>query len=80
MDNVFEHYLYTFVVDCSNELMKRGYDIKHYILKNVVVMEDRVYRSNSMVPFISLVDHKSDMRDNSILNYKNEINKFMEKL
>ena len=70
----------TFVVDCSNLLMERGYDIKHYILKNVIVMEDRVYRSNSMDPFITLVDHKSDMRDNSTLNYKNEINKFTEKL
>ena len=69
----------TFVVDCSNALMKKGYDIKHYILQDVVVMEDRVYRSSSMDPFISLVDHKSDMRDNSTVNYQNEINKFLDK-
>ena len=70
----------TFVVDCSNALMKKGYDIKHYILQDVVVMEDRVYRSSSMDPFISLVDHKSDMRDNSTVNYQNEINKFLDRI
>jgi hypothetical protein len=70
----------TFVATCSNILMQKGYDIKHYVIEDVVVMEDRIYRSNSMDPFITLVDHKDDMRDKSHINYNNEIEKFKNRV
>ena len=70
----------TFIVNCSNILMQKGYDIKHYILEEVIVMEDRVYRSNSMDPFIKLVDKKDNMRDNSNINFNNEIEKFKSRV
>ena len=70
----------TFVIDCSNILMRRGYDIRQYSLKNIIVMEDRVYRSKSMEPFITLIDRKINKRDNSKINYDNEIEKFKNRL
>ena len=66
----------TFVSECSNILLNKNYDIRQYSLKNVVVMEDRVYRSKSMEPFIALRDKKDDKRDNSSIHYYNEIEKF----
>ena len=53
----------TFVVNSANMLIQKGYDIKQYVLQDIVVMEDRIYRSKSMDPFITLGDHKDDMRD-----------------
>jgi hypothetical protein len=70
----------TFVSTCSNMMMKKGYDIKQYVLKNVIVMEDRVYRSNTMDPFIKLKDKKSGLRNDSHVHYENELQMFYNKI
>ena len=70
----------TFISTSSNILMEKGYDIKQYILQNLIVMEDRVYRSKSMDPFITLEDHKDDMRDTSHVSYNNELEIFKNKI
>jgi len=70
----------TFISDCSNLLMQKDYDVKHYIIEDVIVMEDRVYRSSTMDPFISLRDHKNSMRDNSHVKYALEIEKFKNRI
>ena len=70
----------TFVVNSANMLIQKGYDIKQYVLQDIVVMEDRIYRSKSMDPFITLGDHKDDMRDNSHVNFNNELEKFKNRI
>ena len=70
----------TFVSECSNILLNKNYNVKQYSLKNLVVMEDRVYRSKSMEPFITLRDKKDDKRDNSIIHYSEEIEKFKNRI
>ena len=70
----------TFVVNCINMLIQKGYNVKQYVLNDVVVMEDRIYRSKSMDPFISLREHKDDLRENSHVNFNNELAQFNNRI
>ena len=70
----------TFVSQCSNMLLNNNYDINQYSLENLIVMEDRVYRSNSMSPFIKMKDKKSDKRDVSHQYFNDELQKFNDRI
>ena len=70
----------TFVCECSNMLIRNGYDISQYSLQNLIVMEDRVYRSKSMEPFIQTKDKKDDKRDISHQNFNQELQNFNNKI
>ena len=70
----------TFVATCSNILAQKGYNVKQYLIEDLIVMEDRVYRSEGMQPFIKLADLQSDMRNNSHVYFEQEVNKFKERV
>jgi hypothetical protein len=70
----------TFVCECSNILLRNQYDINQYSLENLIVMEDRVYRSNSMEPFIKMKDKKNNKRDISQQYFNEELNKFNKRI
>ena len=69
----------TFVVDASNILKEKGYELEQYILNDIIVKEDRVYRSYSMEKFITLNNNQSKMRENSQKFYNLEIEKIKNK-
>ena len=70
----------TFISSCANMLKESGYNANQYLVENLLVVEDRVYRSASMDPFITLVDHKDRMRENSHSSFQNELVKFRNKI
>lgn len=70
----------TFVSTCSNILAQKGYNVKQYLIEDLIVMEDRVYRSEGMKPFIKLQDLQNDMRDNSHVYFQQEIEKFKNRV
>jgi hypothetical protein len=70
----------TFVAEGANLLKNKGYDIEQYILNDIIVKEDRVYRSYSMDPFIKRKNNQSKMRGKSESNYTKEIQKLNERI
>ena len=70
----------TFIATCSNILAEKGYNVKQYLIEDLIVMEDRVYRSDTMRPFIKLRDLQDDMRSNSHIYYQEEIEKFRARI
>lgn len=70
----------TFISTCSNILAQKGYNVKQYIIEDLIVMEDRVYRSEGMESFISLQNLQDNMRDNSHVYYEQEIKKFKARI
>ena len=70
----------TFVAEASNILKNNNYNIEQYILNDIIVKEDRVYRSYSMEKFIKLNHNQNNMRDNSSINYNAEIQNFKNKI
>lgn len=70
----------TFVATCANILAQKGYNAKQYLIEDLIVMEDRVYRSESMKPFIKLQDLQDSMRSTSHIYYQQEVQKFIERI
>jgi len=70
----------TFVSEASNILREKNYDIQQYVLNDVIVKEDRVYRSYSMESFFHMNKNQNNMRDNSSINYQNEIISFKNRI
>lgn len=70
----------TFVATCANILSQKEYDVKQYLIEDLIVMEDRVYRSETMTSFIKLQDLQDSMRTNSHVYYQQEIQKFINRI
>lgn len=70
----------TFIATCANMLTQKGYNVQQYLLEDIIVMEDRVYRSESMAPFIRLRELQTSMRENSHLHYQKELQKFNDRI
>jgi len=70
----------TFVSEASNILKEKKYDIQQYILNDIIVKEDRVYRSYSMDQFFTRNNNQNSMRDNSSINYQKELISFKNRI
>ena len=70
----------TFVAEAANILKNNNYNVEQYIINDVIVKEDRVYRTYSMDKFFSKNSNQNSMRDNSSLNYGVEIQNFQNKI
>ena len=70
----------TFVSEASNILKEKKYDIQQYILNDIIVKEDRVYRSYSMDSFFHMNSNQNSMRDNSSINYQKELISFKNRI
>ena len=70
----------TFISDASNILREKKYDIQQYILNDIIVKEDRVYRSYSMDSFFHMNKNQNSMRDNSSTNYQKELISFKNRI
>ena len=70
----------TFVAEAANILKNNNYNIEQYIINDVIVKEDRVYRTYSMDKFFTRNNNQNSMRDNSSINYNLEIQKFKNKI
>ena len=70
----------TFVSDSCNILKENNYDIQQYILNDIIVKEDRVYRSYNMEKYIYRNNNQDIMRDNSSINYQKELINFRNRI
>ena len=70
----------TFISDASNILREKNYNIQQYILNDIIVKEDRVYRSYSMDSFFHMNSNQNSMRDNSSINYQKELIGFKNRI
>jgi len=70
----------TFVAEAANLLKKSNYDIQQYIINDIIVKEDRVYRSYSMDKFLQRRNNQDIMRKNSTLNYNIELQSFKNRI
>jgi len=70
----------TFVAEACNILLNNKYDVQQFVLNDIIVKEDRVYRSYSMEPFITKNSQQDIMRSKSLLNYNKEILNFKKKI
>ena len=70
----------TYIVDVANMLKNVNLDIQQFVLNDIIVKEDRVYRTKTMDPFIVSNSKQSTLRDNSNIVYSNEIQKVKEKI
>jgi hypothetical protein len=70
----------TFVAESANILKNNNYDIEQYIINDIIVKEDRVYRTYSMNKFISLNQNQNKMRNNSQKSYNFEVQKFKNRV
>jgi hypothetical protein len=70
----------TFIAEACNILLNNKYDVQQFVLNDIIVKEDRVYRSYSMEPFITKNPQQDIMRSKSLLNYKKEILNFKKKI
>ncbi len=70
----------TFVAEAANILKNNNYNIEQYIINDVIVKEDRVYRTYSMDKFFTRNNNQNSMRDNSSINYNLEIQNFKNKI
>ena len=70
----------TFVAEAANILKNNNHNIEQYIINDVVVKEDRVYRTYSMDKFFTRKNNQNSMRDNSSTNYDIEIQNFKNKI
>ena len=70
----------TYVANASNLLLQKKYDIQQYVLHDIIVKEDRVYRSYSMDKFICRNKNQDTMRENSMVSYNKELQSFKERI
>lgn len=70
----------TFVAEAANILKGSNHNIEQYIINDIIVKEDRVYRTYSMDKFFTRNNNQNSMRDNSSVNYNIEIQNFKNKV
>ena len=70
----------TFVAEAANILKSSSHNIEQYIINDIIVKEDRVYRTYSMDKFFTRNNNQNSMRDNSSINYNIEIQNFKNKV
>ncbi len=70
----------TFVAEAANILKSSNHNIEQYIINDIIVKEDRVYRTYSMDKFFTRNNNQNSMRDNSSVNYNIEIQNFKNKV
>ena len=75
----------TFVEEGCRMMRQKGYDIKQYILDNMLVCENRRYRD--LNPYVNFITDKTNSdefrqayRDNANKHYPNELQKLSERL
>ena len=75
----------TFVEEGCRMMKQKGYDIKQYILDNMLVCENRRYRD--LNPYVNFITDKTNSdafkqayRDNANKHYPNELQKLSERL
>ncbi len=70
----------TFIASAASILRQKGYKVNQYIINDLLIKEDRVYRSYSMDKFIKLNNNQESMRELSTNYYKTEIEKFIKRI
>ena len=70
----------TFVMMCSSIMTGKGYNIRQYVLKEVLVAENIKYRCNPYNEFLSLINRQDEFRKVAESNINSEIQKFAENL
>ena len=70
----------TFVSTAANMLKHKEYDIEQFVLNDIVVKEDRVYRTYSMDKFFHRNNNQNNMRDKSTINYNKELEIFKNRI
>jgi hypothetical protein len=66
----------TYVMYCCNIMKQYKYQVKQYIIENMVVAENYKYRYNSYSNYLTIIDKKDEYRKQAEENFDIELNKF----
>jgi hypothetical protein len=70
----------TYVMYCCDIMRQKGIPSQQYIINNLVVAENYKYRNNSYFLYLDIINKKDEYRIQAEGNFKNELNKFYNKL
>lgn len=69
-----------YIMLCCNELKKKNYSVKQYILENIVVTENTKYKSNIYTKLLNTKDSKQNFLEEANSNLVNEVLNFINKI
>jgi hypothetical protein len=70
----------TYVMYCCEIMKQKGIHPQQYIITNLVVAENYKYRDNFYFQYLKIINKKDEYRIQAEENFKNELNKFYNKL
>lgn len=69
-----------YVMICCDILKNKGYNIKQYILENLIVTENNKYKQNPYQKYLSCQNLQSEFRTIAEQNLRKEINNFINRI
>jgi hypothetical protein len=66
----------TYLMYCSDILRNNGWDVRQYILENVIVFEDAKFRYSPYIELLPKIDDTQSFRKTAIDNMRDELIKF----
>ena len=69
-----------YVMLCCQILKNKNYDIKQYVLENVVVIENFKYRNNPYKNYLSIINKQVEYRTNAEKNLELELKNFINRI
>ena len=70
----------TYVMYCCDIMKSKAMDVNQYIIRNIVVAENYKYRINPYSSYLNVIDKKQEFKSKAESQFKNELNKFYEKI
>jgi hypothetical protein len=70
----------TYVMHCCEIMKQKGINVQQYIIENLVIAENCKYRNNPYSLYLNIVDKKDKYRVQAEENFRNELNKFYNRL
>jgi hypothetical protein len=69
-----------YVMICCDIIKQKGYNVQQYILEGEIVTENFKYRWDPYKSFLFLINKQDEFRKQAELNFKNEINTFINRI
>ena len=63
----------TFIMYCSNILKNKGINVTQYILENMVIVEDHLYRFNPYKDYLTIINKQDEFRKIAHKNFEKEL-------
>jgi hypothetical protein len=70
----------TFVMMCSSEMTKQGYQVFQYVVTELMVAENIKYRCNPYINYLSLINRQDEFRRTAEANLAGEVKNFADRI